>query len=322
MPSEFELIGRYFTRPSRTAALGVGDDCALVRQPDGLALAITTDMLVESVHFFPDVDPESLGHKTLAVNLSDLAAMGAEPRWATLALALPAIDEVWVAAFARGLFALAEREGVELIGGDTTRGPLNLCMTLIGLSPTGLALRRDGACPGDDIWLSGATGEAALAVAHRRGTVLLEEADRVACTRRLEWPQPRTALGKALRGVASSAIDVSDGLVQDLGHICERSGVGAQLVAADLPRAAAVRHQGEAGLTALLAGGDDYELLFTAPPDLRDRVARIGLVCDVPVTRVGVIIPTPLVGEHARVTVLDERGGALALGATGFDHFA
>jgi thiamine-monophosphate kinase len=322
MSSEFELIARYFTRPSRTAALGVGDDCALVRQPDGLALAVTTDMLVESVHFFPDVDPESLGHKTLAVNLSDLAAMGAEPRWATLALSLPAIDEPWLAAFSRGLFALADREGVELIGGDTTRGPLTLCMTLMGLSPPGLALRRDGARPGDDIWLSGATGEAALAVAHRRGTSRLAPDDRAACARRLDWPQPRTALGKALRGVASSAIDVSDGLVQDLGHICERSRVAAQLAAADLPRAQAVLHQGEAGLAALLGGGDDYELLFTVPPEQRERVARIGQRCGLPLTRIGVIVPTSAAGQNGAVTVLGEDGGPMVLGSTGFDHFA
>ncbi len=321
MPGEFELIARYFTRASRTAALGVGDDCALIRQPDGLALAVTTDMLVESVHFFPEVDPESLGHKTLAVNLSDLAAMGAEPRWATLALSLPSIDDDWLAAFSRGLFALADQEGVELIGGDTTRGPLTLCMTLLGLSPPGLALRRDGACPGDDLWVSGATGEAALAVAHRRGTLALAPADLAVCARRLDWPQPRIALGKALRGVASSAIDISDGLVQDLGHICERSRVAAELHWASLPQTLAVRAAGDAGRAALLGGGDDYELLFAAAPDQRERIERIGLACNMPLARIGRIVPAADVIETGRVRLLDPDGATIDIASGGFDHF-
>jgi thiamine-monophosphate kinase len=321
MAGEFELITRYFTRPSRTAALGVGDDCALVRQADGLALAITTDMLVESVHFFPDVDPVSLGHKTLAVNLSDLAAMGAEPRWATLAIALPAADEDWVAAFARGLFALADEHAVELIGGDTTRGPRVLCMTLMGLSPPGLSLRRDGARPGDDLWLSGRTGEAALGVAHRRGQCVLPAAVLVDCERRLDWPVPRVALGLALRGLASSAIDVSDGLLQDLGHIASRSRVSFQVEDAAVPRAQAILLAGDHGLDALYGGGDDYELLFTAPPEARERVLEAGVRTGVPVRRIGRALEARAAGMPA-VEVIDPQGQSLESPHRGFDHFA
>src|SRR5579871_3391226 len=271
--NEFEIIARFFARPPKTALLGVGDDCALVKAPDGLALAVTTDMLVEGVHFLRGVDPHSLGHKALAVNLSDLAAMGADPRWGTLALALPSADESWLAGFARGLFELAGRYQLELIGGDTTRGPLNVCITVMGLSPPGLALRRDGARAGDDVWLSGRTGEAALAVAAQRGALSLSDEHLAACRRRLDWPEPRVALGMALRQVATSAIDISDGLVQDLGHVCERSGLSACLQTALIPRAPAVTAAGDAGTQAMLGGGDDYELCFTAPPSQRERIA-------------------------------------------------
>ena len=319
MPSEFELIARYFTRAPRTALLGVGDDCALVKAPDGLALAISTDMLVEGTHFFAATDPQALGHKTLAVNLSDLAAMGADPRWVTLALALPTADEAWVAAFARGFFAIADRFDIELIGGDTTRGPLNLCVTVIGTSPKGLALRRDGARVGDDVWLSGETGAASLAVALRRGELELDAIgtiDATACALRLDQPEPRVALGRALRTVASSAIDVSDGLAADLGHIAERSRVAIMLEWHQMPIPTVLRHlDTKRQQQAVLAGGDDYELAFTAAPDAAERVRKAADKAGVVVTRIG------RVAAGAGVQVIDAAGQQITPDRAGFDHF-
>lgn len=317
MASEFELIARHFTRPAKTAALGVGDDCALVQAPTGLALAITTDLLVEGTHFLAGADPGLLGHKTLAVNLSDLAAMGADPRWCTLALALPEADEDWLAAFARGFFALAERHAVELIGGDTTRGPRTLCVTALGTLPVGYALRRDTAQAGDELWLSGATGEAALALAHLQGRAALEDAHRDACLARLHAPEPRVALGRRLRGVATAAIDVSDGLVADVGHLCARSRLAADIDEPAVPRAPALAALADAGLAraCLLSGGDDYELAFTAPPEARDAVARAAELARVTVTRIG------RMREGAGVTVRDAAGAPLALDRPGYDHF-
>lgn len=319
MATEFELIERHFTRPAKSVLLGVGDDCALLKVADGLALAISTDMLVEGTHFFAGAEPRLLGHKALAVNLSDIAAMGADPRWVTLAIALPQADEAWVAAFAAGFFALADRFGVELIGGDTTRGPLTLSLTILGTSPPGLALRRDGARAGDDIWISGSTGDAALAVAHRRGEIVLEGTAFAHCAERLDTPEPRVALGRAIRAIATAAIDVSDGLVADLGHICKRSRLGAELILAEVPRSAALRacvDQARAG-AALLAGGDDYELVFTAPPgdagSIEAAAARVG----VPVTRIGRMVAA----AGGQVRVLGPDGEALSLERPGFDHF-
>ena len=224
-PGEFELIRRFFERPAAAgrARLGIGDDCALLDVPGGESLAVSTDMLVEGRHFFPDVDPEALGHKALAVNLSDLAAMGARPLGFTLALALPAADEAWLEAFSRGLFALADAQGCELVGGDTTRGPLALCVTVHGTVPPALALRRDGARAGDDLWVSGALGAAALAVERR----LRGEPVPAGALARLDRPEPRVALGLGLRGLARAAIDLSDGLAGDLGHVLARSSAAA-----------------------------------------------------------------------------------------------
>jgi len=315
--SEFDLIRRHFTRSAKSAALGVGDDCALVQAPTGLALAVTTDMLCEGTHFLPGADAELLGHKTLAVNLSDLAAMGADPRWCTLALALPDADEAWIAAFARGFFALADRHGIELIGGDTTHGPRNFCVTAFGTLPKGYALRRDGAQAGDDLWLSGATGEAALALAHLQGRAALDAEHRDACLARLHAPEPRVALGRRLRSVATAAIDISDGLAADVGHICERSRLGAAVDLAAVPRAPALAACADTGLAlaCLLAGGDDYELAFTAPPDARDAVAAAGAAAGVAVTRVG------RMAAGSDVTVLDAAGAPVQLAQTGYDHF-
>ena len=317
MSSEFDLIRRHFTRPARSAALGVGDDCALVQAPVGLALAVTTDMLCEGTHFLPGADAELLGHKTLAVNLSDLAAMGADPRWCTLALALPDADEAWIAAFARGFFALADRHGIELIGGDTTRGPRNLCVTAFGTLPKGYALRRDGAQAGDDLWLSGATGEAALALAHLRGGAALADEHRDACLARLHAPEPRVALGRRLRSVATAAVDVSDGLAADVGHVCERSRLAATIELPDVPRAPAIAACADDALAVacMLAGGDDYELAFTAPPDARHAVLAAGAAAGVAVARIGTM------SAGSGVTVRDAAGAPVQLAQTGYDHF-
>lgn len=317
---EFELIARYFDRPVRRAALGVGDDCALLVPRAGMQLAVSTDMLVEGRHFLATVDPARLGHKALAVNLSDLAACGAQPLAFTLSLALPQADAAWLEAFARGLFALADAHGCELVGGDTTRGPLCINITVFGEVPPGQALLRSGARAGDDVWVSGTLGDARLALEAFRGTVSLPQAVFEAARLRMEQPQPRVALGQALRGVASAAIDISDGLAGDLGHILERSGVGASLQAACAPALLAARAQGfqladEQVLDLVLAGGDDYELAFTAPPVNRDAVRAAAQAAATPVTRIGTIEREP------GLRVVDAQGRALARPWTGFDHF-
>ncbi len=319
MPSEFDIIRRYFTRPVKRALLGVGDDCALVAPQAGMALAVSTDMLVEGRHFFAGTNAAELGHKALAVNLSDLAAMGAVPRYATLALALPDADESWLAQFSRGFFALADAFGVELIGGDTTRGPRNICITVIGEIEEKLSLRRDGAKLGDDIWLSGSTGDAALALAHLNGRVRLADAARAHCLRRLHAPMPRVALGLALRGLATSAIDVSDGLAADVGHICERSGLAIALQFADLPRSSALAACADTQLAqeCLLAGGDDYELAFTAAPAARARVAALAAELGLGLTRIGVASN----GDAGQVSVYDAAGKVMTIASKGFDHF-
>jgi thiamine-monophosphate kinase len=316
--SEFELIAKYFTRPARTAALGVGDDCALVRPPAGLVLALTTDTLAEGTHFLPGADPRRLGHKSLAVNLSDLAAMGADPRWFLLALALPDVDEPWLEAFAAGMFALAEAHAIELIGGDTTRGPRTVTITALGTLPAGYALRRDAAQAGDDVWLSGSTGDAALGLAHLEGAIALAPDAAAACVARLEQPAPRVALGQRLRGVAAAAIDVSDGLLADLGHVLERSRVAAEIDYASLPRSDFLRTCADAALAdqCLLAGGDDYELVFTAGADRRAAVEAAGRAADVAVTRIGRIVAGP-----PAVRLLDHAGERVRVGRLGFDHF-
>jgi thiamine-monophosphate kinase len=317
--SEFDIVRKYFAREAPTAVLGVGDDCALLSPEPGMLLAVSTDMLTAGIHFFPDAEPGKLGHKALAVNLSDLAAMGAGPRWATLALALPEADERWIAAFAQGFFRLASRWGTELIGGDTTRGPLAMSVTVMGEVPAGLALRRDAALAGDDIWLSGATGEAALALAHLKGRVKLEGAALEACLARLHAPEPRVDLGVRLRGLARSAIDVSDGLLADLGHILEASRVGADLARDKLPLARAIAECPDRALAedCLLAGGDDYELLFTASKLKRAQIEAVGRDLEIPLALVGVVVP----GDPA-VRLRDAKGKLVSSPRKGFDHFA
>ena len=319
LPSEFDIIRRYFTRPVKRALLGVGDDCALIAPEPGSVMAVSTDMLAEGRHFLAGTDPARLGHKALAVNLSDLAAMGAAPRYATLALALPEADERWLAQFTQGFFTLADAFGVELIGGDTTRGPRNLCITVIGAVPPELALRRDGAKIGDEVWLSGCTGDAALALAHLNARVRLSDAALAHCLARLHLPVPRVALGLALRGLATSAIDVSDGLVGDLGHIGERSGMAVELRFADVPRSPALKACADERLAqaCLLAGGDDYELAFTASPDSRERVGAVAAELGLALTRIG----TVSAGTPGLVSVYDVAGKLMHIASKGFDHF-
>ncbi len=321
---EFELIRRHFQRaaPAGSAVLlGVGDDCALLQPPPGELLAVSTDMLVEGRHFFAGTDAQALGHKALAVNLSDLAAMGARPLGFTLALSLPAVDEAWLSAFSQGLLALAERHGCPLVGGDTTAGPLNLCITVLGSVAPGRALRRDAAQDGDDLWLSGCTGQARLALERRLGTawaraVSLDAGTQAALEARLHRPEPRLALGRALAGVARAALDVSDGLAGDLGHVLAASRVGACIDEAALPLA-----DGLAGLPdaprreCLLHGGDDYELLFTADPDRRAEVLAAAQASATPVTRIGRIEAAP----GLRLNTTDGRQQEWPL--RGFDHF-
>ncbi|RZJ10894.1 MAG: thiamine-phosphate kinase [Rubrivivax sp.] len=310
---EFDLIRRYFTRPATGAgvAVGVGDDCASLVPMPGHHWLVSSDMLVEGRHFLSTVDPARLGHKALAVNLSDLAACGAKPRGFTLALALPRLDDPWLAGFSRGLLALADAHDCPLVGGDTTQGPLNLCITVFGEAPAGEALLRSGARVGDDIWVSGRLGDARLALEVFRGTVALAGDDFETVRAAMECPTPRVALGQALRGVATAAIDVSDGLLGDLGHILLASGVGAMIDVDALPRSAVLAAQPVAWQrTCVLAGGDDYELVFTAPPGV--RLPDVG----VPLTRIGRIEAQP------SLRVLDARGVPIDHGLRGFDHFA
>ncbi len=318
---EFELIARHFVRSSANAPrvdLAIGDDCALVDGGASWQWAITTDMLLEGVHFLADVDAEALGHKALAVNLSDLAACGAQPRCYFLALALPRPDDAWLASFTRGMFALADRHGCMLAGGDTTRSPAGVAIsiTAMGEVPRGRALLRSGARAGDDLWVSGTLGDGALGLACRRGEAELPEAEARTVFERLERPQPRIALGRALLGIATSAIDVSDGLAGDLGHIMERSGVAAMVEWQRIPRSSALQRLDTATqLRHVFGGGDDYELLFTAPASMRDTVPDAGRAAGIAVTRIGAVHN----GSGLSVTGAD--GRAVDMLARAFDHF-
>lgn len=319
MPSEFDLIRRHFTRPPRHTDLAVGDDAALLSPRPGMQLVLSTDMLVAGTHFFANTDPHDLGWKTLAVNVSDIAAMGAEPRWALLAMALPAADETWVAAFARGLFECADAFGVDLIGGDTTRGPITLSVTIAGEVPTNTAITRAGARAGDDIWITGHPGRAALGLAHLRGEAVLHGQPAAECLAALHRPQPRPAAGLALRGTASAMLDVSDGLLGDLRHILERSGVGAIVDIAALPLEDLHAAGADAALArrCLLSGGDDYELLFTAPCGQREAIAALAPRLSLPMHRIGRIT------DRAQELFLEEADGhQLSPAAGGYDHFA
>ena len=317
---EFDLIDRFFKRASRRADVGIGDDCALLSPRPGHQLALSTDMLVEGRHFLSTVDPERLGHKSLAVNLSDLAACGAEPRAFLLSLSLPRADERWLSGFSQGLFKLADTHGCELIGGDTTQGPLNISITVIGDVPQGQALLRNGARAGDDIYVSGTLGDARLALEAFRGLQNLPESVFSGCRARMELPTPRVGLGMALRGIASAAADISDGLLGDLGHILRQSGVGARVQVDVCERLLACRQAlalpSEWVRTCVLAGGDDYELVFTASPAHREAVLQAAQASQTAVTCIGTVTASTV------LDLRDAQGQALATHFASFDHFA
>ncbi len=317
MLTEFDLIQRYFTRPTVDVVLGVGDDAALLNIHSRMELAISTDMLVSGTHFFAGADPFSLGYKALAVNLSDMAAMGAQPRWAMLALSLPEVNEPWLAQFSAGFFALADEHGVGLIGGDTTHGSLNICVTIMGEVPQGKALRRANAQLGDDIWVSGVLGDAALALAHLQGRVVLTDSALAACAQALHQPQPRVVLGLALRNIAHSAIDISDGLLADLGHVLKSSNVGAEISFAALPISAVMKSHSQAtlGQQCILSGGDDYELCFIAPPARRVEVEELSDKLNLRLTHIGRIT------ADQGCIVRAENGQIVPMEKLGYAHF-
>ncbi len=329
MVNEFDLIARYFTKPAKRAVLGVGDDCALLQPAPGMQLAISSDMLVEGRHFFAAVDAQALGHKALAVNLSDLAACGARPLAFTLALALPKADGAWLAAFSKGLWALADAHQCELIGGDTTQGPLNICITVFGEVPPGKALLRSGAQAGDDIYVSGTLGDARLALEAIRGNIVLPDDVFTHARARLERPTPRVALGQALRGIASAAIDISDGLAGDLSHILKASAVGATIdtsYAINL-LATHARIDWDRGifkgqkelqnrLFYVFSGGDDYELAFTAPHASRSAVEAASRQSQTVVTRIGQIDKLP------GLRLVDAQGQLVDSRFASFEHFS
>ncbi len=315
--NEFEIIRRYFSPPTDHTVLAGGDDAALIAVTPGMELAVSTDVLVAGRHFLDSAEPYDVGYKSMAANLSDMAAMGARPRWATLSLTLPAADARWLEQFAHGFLHLARAHDVDLIGGDTTRGPLAICVQIMGEVAPGKALRRSGARPGDQLWVSGNLGDAALALCCLRGEFELHAQERAYAMKRLNQPQPRVALGQGLVGLATSAIDVSDGLVADVGHVAEASGVRAVIDWESVPLSMAAARYREHPLvqSCALAGGDDYELAFTAPSNLSTALELLEGRVGVALTRVGRIEP------GTGVMVLDRAGKPLTLPETGFDHF-
>jgi thiamine-monophosphate kinase len=318
--NEFDLIARYFTRPTVNADLGVGDDAALLSITAGHQLAVSADMLVAGRHFFADADPARLGHKCLAVNLSDLAAMGAKPTWFTLSLALPEINEHWLSEFSRGMFALADQHQIELVGGDTTRGPLTIAIQVAGEVPQGQAMLRSGAQVGDDIWVSGPLGGAAAAVMHRIGRIELPAELAQQCDLRLDLPQPRVAFGRQVAALANAALDISDGLAGDLRHICQRSHCAAQVWLDAVPAAEQLKQlPSSLALEAKIAGGDDYELCFTAPAVHREQIHALGLAHGLQLSRIGVVVS--LDSARDQVQFLDATQTPVNLPFAGFDHF-
>ena len=320
MPTEFDFIRGYLQAVPQNDAdvlLGIGDDAALVRPRSGFDLCFSSDMLLAGRHFFADAAAADVAHKVLATNISDMAAMGAAPRWVLLSAALPKLDENWLQAFSGSLFALLKQYGITLIGGDTTRGDYVFNVSIIGEVPQGKGLRRSGARPGDDIWVSGRLGSAAAALNHLCGEIRLPDALFAECEAALLRPQPRVALGQALLDIAHAAQDISDGLAQDLGHILAASGVGAVLAADQVPSAAGLRDclPADRYRHCVLAGGDDYELLFTAAPEQRQAVMQAAERSATPVTRIGRI------NDNGYLNIVDAGGQTLTLNRHGFDHF-
>lgn len=319
--AEFNLIKHYFSAltPARSdVQLGIGDDAALLKVPQDRVLAVSIDTLVSGVHFYSDVSPESLGHKALAVNLSDLAAMGAQPAWVTLALTLPEIDEPWLSAFCRGFAKLATDHGVQLVGGDTTLGPLSITVQVHGFLPAGEGLRRSGAQVGDDIYVTGCLGDAALALHHIESRGAFDVLDIGYLKRRLERPEPRVEVGLALRQMATSAIDISDGLLGDLIHILQSSGVGACLELEKLPLSRSVADSllKEDDWTRVVAGGDDYELCFTLPEVDRIQIGELANRLGLPITRIGYI------EQKAGLRCFTRDGTLWVPERSGYQHFA
>lgn len=317
--NEFELIKKYFTVNSvrNDVLLGPGDDCALLQMPPNSVLAVSTDTLVSGVHFFPDMDPNALGHKALAVNLSDLAAMGADPCWVSLALTLPEIDEAWVAQFCAGFFELAEYYNVALVGGDMTRGPLSICVTVQGTLPEGKGLLRSGAQAGDGIYVTGTLGDAALGLQQALGKVTVSAEHQGFVRNKFEHPHPRILVGQALRDIASSALDLSDGLAGDLMHIARASGVRAQLEVDQLPLSQAMQDSvtPEQGIALALTGGDDYELCFTVPEVHRGQLETALSHCGVTFTYIG-----RMLSGEPNVELL-QAGKPYSLSEQSWDHF-
>ena len=314
MTSEFEIIERYFKKKMKQTALGVGDDAAMIHVRNNYQLAISSDMLIENIHFLKNTNPSHLGWKSLAVNLSDIAAMGATAKWATLSISLPKINHAWLKKFSKGFFKCADKFGIDLIGGDTTKGPLSISITIMGESKKDEALLRSGAKINDDIWVTGQLGLASMGLANLQGQLKLPPRIKMKCIRALEIPTPKTFLGSYLSRYANSCIDISDGLIQDLRHILKASKVGASLLLNDIPCEKFIHTSKQYQF--VLNGGDDYELLFTAAKKNRPFIKKIAKKTNTPVTMIGNIT------KKKALNILSEQGKSIKFNPKGFDHFA
>lgn len=314
MTSEFKIIERYFKKKMKRTALGIGDDAAIINVQNHYQLVISSDMLVENIHFLKNTNPSHLGWKSLAVNLSDIAAMGATPKWATLSISLPKINHAWLKKFSEGFFKCADKFGIDLIGGDTTKGPLSISITIMGESKKNKALLRSGAKINDDIWVTGQLGLASMGLANLQGQLKLTPSIKIKCIRALETPCPKISLGSHLSRYANSCIDISDGLIQDLGHILKASKVGASLLLNNMPCEKFIHTSKQYQFA--LNGGDDYELLFTANKKNRAYIKKIAKKTNTPVTMIGSIT------KKKGLSILNEQGKSIKFNAKGFDHFA
>ena len=317
---EFDVIKRFFSGQSvkrKDVVLGIGDDCALIQPSERQHIAVTTDTLVAGVHFPLQTSPRAIGHKSVAVSLSDLAAMGAEPSWISLALTLPKADKDWLSEFCAGVFELCEFYNVQLIGGDTTQGPLSVTVTAQGLTPIDKHISRSGAKAGDWLYVTGELGDAALALRHSQGKIVIEDVYKAQVMTKLDYPKPRVLAGQSLREYASSAIDLSDGLISDLGHICQASGVGANIVLDDLPISGILRDTlgSEKAVELALSGGDDYELLFTVSED-----NKVGMETALAHSGTAVTCIGQLNGSEKITTTLDNK--PVPISTSGFEHFS